>query len=155
MSFLTAWLWGPWYSLGHCSHWLKPPRTTLFYCWPLTSVMVVRFHCAVPSFSAVSETFYDDWKEFGKGFHGCMSLHSSSTAEGLQTLPFKLCLYVITITSDSLSCRLFRKYCTAGWKKLIENSRIWVDKKASDFKLSWTFVQKLLLVGLMLISSHL
>ena len=39
-------------------------------------------------------------------------------------------------------------------KKIVRDSRILVDKKASDFVLSWTFVQKLLLAGLMLISSH-
>jgi len=29
----------------------------------------------------------------------------------------------------------------------MRDRRIWVDKKASDFVLSWTFVQKLLLAG--------
>jgi len=32
-------------------------------------------------------------------------------------------------------------------KKIIRDSRILVDKKASDFLLSWIFVQKLLLAG--------
>jgi len=32
-------------------------------------------------------------------------------------------------------------------KKIIRDSRILVDEKASDFVLSWTFVQKLLVVG--------
>jgi len=40
-------------------------------------------------------------------------------------------------------------------KKIVRDSRILVDKKASDFVLSWTFVQKLLLVGMVLVSSHL
>ena len=41
----------------------------------------------------------------------------------------------------------FSKYCAVGWKKIIRDSRILVDKKASDFVLSWTFVQKMLLAG--------
>jgi len=42
----------------------------------------------------------------------------------------------------------FEKYCTVGWKKLIRDSRLLVHKKAFDFVLSWTFVQRLLLAGM-------
>jgi len=40
-------------------------------------------------------------------------------------------------------------------KKISRDNIILVDQKVSDFVLSWTFVQKLLLAGLMLIISHL
>jgi len=38
-------------------------------------------------------------------------------------------------------------YRTVGWNKIVRDSRIMVDEKASQLVLSWTFVQKLLLAG--------
>jgi len=40
-------------------------------------------------------------------------------------------------------------------EKIVRDSRILVDEKASDFVLSWTFVQNLLLAGVILMSCHL
>ena len=39
-------------------------------------------------------------------------------------------------------------------KNLFRDGRIWVYEKASDLVMSWTFVQKLLLAGLLLINRH-
>ena len=98
LSFPAAWLWGPWYSLEHCSQWPKPPGTTLFLQLTVDHRHRQWFYGSIalcPLSARYLWDFYDDWKEFGKGFHGSMSLQPSSTAEGLQTLPFELSLYVI------------------------------------------------------------
>jgi len=65
------------------------------------------------------------------------------------------CSYIQSFVRNVTIWRLRKFTNIVGWKKFIIDNRIWVDKIASDFVLSWTFVQKLSLPDLTLIGTHL
>lgn len=89
-SFLQHDCGPPLYSLGL--------ETTLFYSWQLC-----HWHRQWPTVPLnhvlcqhdIAEAFYIGWKEIRKGFQDWMVFHPSRMPKGLQTLQFKLWLYVI------------------------------------------------------------
>jgi len=96
---------------------------------PSTSAMALRLHCVIFQCD-IFEAFYD-WKESNKGFHGCMTFHAPSAAEGLQTLPFERCVPSISSWQFVLSFVLEIEigYYAAGWKKLLEAAEYGSIKK--------------------------
>jgi len=111
LSFPAVWLWGPWYSLWHCSQWPKHQKRFFFYSWQQTigigDGLTVPLHC-VPFQRDISDTCYDDRREFGKGPHGCISLHPSRRPLRRDFRWFRLnSVCMVSNRSGSLSRRLF------------------------------------------------